>query len=180
MSDCPSNHPNAPGAMFCTTCGAPISQAPSSPSVQNFVTPAPHSSSMPVNPLSPPSPTPSQRNTPAVVGISIAAVVALGIAAFAVFGGIGGPSIDSEQNSPPSSLADAPPGDSVQLDALWDACSDGDFVACDDLFLESPGGSEYEDFGDTCGGRNDPSGYCEDLYGGSSSLSAGGCEEEPP
>lgn len=30
--------------------------------------------------------------------------------------------------------------------------------------VESPVGSEYEYFGDTCGYRNDPSDYCEALY----------------
>ena len=67
-----------------------------------------------------------------------------------------------------SSTLSPPPGDSAALDALWMGCQDGDFVACDNLYLESPAGSSYESFGDTCGYRNDPSGYCEDLYGGAS------------
>jgi hypothetical protein len=67
-----------------------------------------------------------------------------------------------------------PPGDSAELDSLWLGCQDGDFVACDDLFLESPSGSSYETFGDTCGYRNDPSGYCEDLYGGASGSAGDG------
>jgi hypothetical protein len=44
-------------------------------------------------------------------------------------------------------------GDDPRLDSLWDACEAGDGQACDDLYLESPFGSEYEEFGDTCGGR---------------------------
>lgn len=44
-------------------------------------------------------------------------------------------------------------GDDPQLDALWDACEAGDGQACDDLYFQSPIGSEYERFGDTCGGR---------------------------
>jgi hypothetical protein len=44
-------------------------------------------------------------------------------------------------------------GDDPTLDALWDACEDGDGQACDDLFFDSPVGSEYEEFGKTCGGR---------------------------
>ena len=43
-------------------------------------------------------------------------------------------------------------GDDPVLDALYDACADGDMTACDDLFWDSPIDSEYEDFGQTCGG----------------------------
>jgi len=44
-------------------------------------------------------------------------------------------------------------GDDATLDALWDACEQGDGQACDDLYFQSPLGSEYESFGDTCGGQ---------------------------
>jgi hypothetical protein len=44
-------------------------------------------------------------------------------------------------------------GDDPALDALWDACEGGDNTACDTLYEEAPIGSEYEAFGDTCGGR---------------------------
>jgi hypothetical protein len=54
-------------------------------------------------------------------------------------------------------------GDDAQLDALWDRCEGGDMVACDDLYQQSPYGSEYEEFGDTCGGRTDGDSWCEDL-----------------
>lgn len=67
-------------------------------------------------------------------------------------------------------------GSDPDLDDLYDRCADGDYQACDDLFNESPSGSEYEEFGDTCGGRNDPAGYCVELYsegGGSGSLPDG-------
>ncbi|HSL58661.1 MAG TPA: DUF2510 domain-containing protein [Acidimicrobiales bacterium] len=46
-------------------------------------------------------------------------------------------------------------GDDPALDALWDACEAGDGQACDDLYLRTPIGSEYEEFGATCGGRFD-------------------------
>ena len=39
-------------------------------------------------------------------------------------------------------------GDDSYLDSLWDACAGGDTQACDDLYWESPVGSEYESFGD--------------------------------
>lgn len=56
-------------------------------------------------------------------------------------------------------------GDDPDLDVLWDACEAGDGVACDDLFIASPAGSEYEAFGDTCGFRREPGTACsgEDL-----------------
>lgn len=44
-------------------------------------------------------------------------------------------------------------GDDPTLDAMWDACEGGDGEACDDLYFQSALGSEYEEFGDTCGGR---------------------------
>lgn len=42
-------------------------------------------------------------------------------------------------------------GDDAYLDGLWDACAEGDGLACDDLYWESPVGSDYEEYGDTCG-----------------------------
>lgn len=51
-------------------------------------------------------------------------------------------------------------GDDAALDALWDGCAAGDMTSCDDLYRESPFGSEYEVFGDTCGGRSDNGGLC--------------------
>jgi hypothetical protein len=44
-------------------------------------------------------------------------------------------------------------GDSAPLDALWDDCEMGFGLACDQLFDQSLPGSEYEDFGVTCGRR---------------------------
>ena len=55
-------------------------------------------------------------------------------------------------------------GSDPELDALYDDCEDGDYAACDELFNDSPSDSEYEDFGDTCGGRNEPAGFCVDIY----------------
>ena len=49
-------------------------------------------------------------------------------------------------------------GDDPVLDDLYNQCADGDNQACDDLFWQSPSGSEYEAFGSNCGGRG---GLCE-------------------
>ena len=61
---------------------------------------------------------------------------------------------------PPSS---PPSGDDEALNALADDCYGGDMGACDDLFLQAEVGSDYEDYGNTCGGRMpDPRGrYCD-------------------
>jgi hypothetical protein len=44
-------------------------------------------------------------------------------------------------------------GDDQQLDALAQDCFDGDMQSCDDLYQDAPIGSEYQDYGDTCAGR---------------------------
>jgi hypothetical protein len=35
---------------------------------------------------------------------------------------------------------------------------------CDLLFEASPEGSDYEAFGDSCGERNEPAGWCREVY----------------
>jgi hypothetical protein len=59
-------------------------------------------------------------------------------------------------------------GDVAELDALWIWCASGSgdwTMACDVLFQVAPVDSDYEAFGDSCGDRNEPSGWCEELYG---------------
>lgn len=65
-------------------------------------------------------------------------------------------------------------GDNAELDALWDACADGDMVACDDLYRTSGLGTEYERFGDTCGGRTDGGAYCAGTDPGSGTDTGSG------
>jgi hypothetical protein len=43
-------------------------------------------------------------------------------------------------------------GDDPDFDQSYDDCADGDMSQCDLLYLASPIGSEYEEFGGTCGG----------------------------
>lgn len=52
-------------------------------------------------------------------------------------------------------------GDDAELDALWDSCASGDLAACDSLWSSAPSGSEYEEFGSTCGGTTDGSTFCD-------------------
>ena len=133
MSDCSNLHPNAPGATFCTTCGVPMGQPAPSPSVQNFVTPPPPTSSMPASAFPTAPPPPPKRNTGAIVGISIAGVIVLGLAGFSLFGGLGGPSIDVE--SPRTILMDA-------RDFDFDMVADSDATDFSDV--------EYRFFGEDC------------------------------
>ncbi len=44
-------------------------------------------------------------------------------------------------------------GDDAALDQLWTRCAAGYGSACDDLFAQSPIGSQYEQFALSCGGR---------------------------
>lgn len=58
-------------------------------------------------------------------------------------------------------------GDDAELDVLAQECFGGDPGACDDLFLESDVGSDYEAYGSTCGGRLalGSDGGCESQFG---------------
>ncbi|MGF1666194.1 MAG: hypothetical protein ACFCVC_07950 [Acidimicrobiia bacterium] len=70
---------------------------------------------------------------------------------YATFGATCG---GASENDTPKSCSDPDQaftyGDDAELDALWDACEQGDAGACSDLFFESPLSSGYETFGDTC------------------------------
>ena len=44
-------------------------------------------------------------------------------------------------------------GQNSYLDLLHDSCASGNNSACDDLYWDSAVGSDYEEFGRTCGGR---------------------------
>lgn len=78
--------------------------------------------------------------------------------------GVDGASGGSSSGSSGTSGEPMSYGDDPELDDLYDACDEGDLQACDDLFFDSPFGSEYEEFGDTCGGlQPDGGGYCVNL-----------------
>lgn len=53
-------------------------------------------------------------------------------------------------------------GDDNDLDKLWRECDRGIWTSCDDLYLQSPLGSDYEWFGASCGEViPDPIDYCD-------------------
>jgi len=78
-----------------------------------------------------------------------------------------GSNVDDALSSLSASFdSDAGYGDDPALDALYDSCKDGDMQACDDLYMQSPFGSEYETFADTCGDRVESGGgYCTTQLG---------------
>jgi len=55
-------------------------------------------------------------------------------------------------------------GTDPEKDLLWLGCEDGDMLACDDLYFQSPPGSGYEEFGGTCGLRGEGFGECVTLF----------------
>ncbi len=63
-------------------------------------------------------------------------------------------------------------GDAPFLDGLYARCDGGDFMACDDLYMEAPLNSEYEAFGDTCGGlqAEGTGNLCTETFGEGESL----------
>ena len=62
-------------------------------------------------------------------------------------GGIPG-SVEQSDPVPPGEL-----GSDTELDGYAQSCFTGDLQACDDLYMESPPLSAYEEYATTCGGR---------------------------
>jgi hypothetical protein len=63
------------------------------------------------------------------------------------------------------------------LDTLWDWCDDGGMWACDELFIYSIAGSDYEWFGATCGDRVDTDDWCTELFGAPEARTLGDVPE---
>lgn len=55
-------------------------------------------------------------------------------------------------------------GDDPACDELWLDCEAGDYGACDSLYLFTPIGSQYEDFGATCGQREVDWAFAGDCF----------------
>jgi hypothetical protein len=64
--------------------------------------------------------------------------------------------------TPPASADDpdtsqyAPEGDDPEMQRLIDECAANDMEACNDLYMQTPFGSDAEEFGATCGARSEP------------------------
>ncbi|HZK04692.1 MAG TPA: hypothetical protein VFC82_02465 [Actinomycetaceae bacterium] len=138
---------------------------------------------------------PPKRNTPVIVGIIVALLLLAGVAvgilyATGVLGGDGGedasPTPTQTATQAPTTTTTAPDpttrdgayGSDPQLDGLWDSCAAGNMADCDELYWVSDFGSEYEEFGSTCGGTASASfGQCEpdgsDVFGFLEGMSYG-------
>ena len=83
---------------------------------------------------------------------------------------------------PPPTLQPTGLGDDAALNALAQACYDGDLASCDDLWRQSELGAPYKDFGDTCAGRQPPntSVWCVDAFGAATGPSTTAVVAVPP
>ena len=101
----------------------------------------------------------------AIAGIVVGAIPAV-IVSIIVLGAIIAEILDSRPSfpDPAPSISSSPSnyGDDDDLDVLWDDCADGDYGSCEDLYYESDVGTQYEDFGWTCGDRT-TGGMCADA-----------------
>lgn len=122
-----------------------------------------------------------------LVGGGILAAVAIAVVAFLALSKDDDKKTDNASSTDTTDTTEGSGGEGAYgsdptLDALYDDCKDGDYAACDELYNQSPTGSEYGAFANTCGERNDPSGYCVDLYedGGGDSGGLTDSAELPP
>ncbi|MEJ5945467.1 hypothetical protein WDZ17_09205 [Pseudokineococcus basanitobsidens] len=118
-----------------------------------------------------PPPPPRRRRWPVVVAVVVASVVLVGgVVALAVTGVRSGWDALAGGGSDFFGVEEGEAyGDNPVLDEMWDGCEAGDGTACDDLYDSSGLGTDYEDFGYTCGERfteaSTPD-FCVDEMGG--------------
>lgn len=86
---------------------------------------------------------------------------------YETFGGsCAGSRPDGDYSRPCGFVTSAEPfhyGDDPSFDTLWDTCAQGDGVACDDLFFQTPIGSAYEAFGRVCSDLTAVGHSCENV-----------------
>jgi hypothetical protein len=111
-----------------------------------------------------------------VIGGAILAAVALAVIAFlALSGDDDDPKEQVADRSDTTTTTEESDDGPESLEDLEDACADGDFSACDDLYYSADLGSDMEEFGSTCGGIADPQeGSCEATNGGEDALPTDG------
>lgn len=86
---------------------------------------------------------------------------------YETFGGsCAGARVDDDYSTPCGFVVSGEPfsyGDDPSFDMLWDVCAQGDGVACDDLFFQTPIGSAYEAFGRVCSDLTTAIHSCENV-----------------
>ncbi len=91
-----------------------------------------------------------------IFGLVTAVILLLGGAGGAVWWLLG----PDDRSSTATATSGGSYGSDQDLDVLWDRCEAGSLSACDDLYFLSASGTEYEDFGATCGNRDGSPGLC--------------------
>lgn len=162
--------PPAPAWAGQATPGAPAYGPPQGMPPQGMPPQGMPPQGMPMGGYGPGAPAPRKSNKTAlwvILGI-VALIILLGVGAVIFFLNRAKDVVDDiVDDIDITDLGDGDSyGDDAALDALWDACEDEDWEACDSLFMQAPVGSEYEDFGDTCGNRTDGSSFCTTEFGG--------------
>ena len=105
-----------------------------------------------------------RRTVASILAMSLIGVLFAGgsvAALWWLFSGSG----DDRAVAPNAEVAPGEYGSDPELDILWDACAEGSFESCDDLYFSSESGSDYEQFGASCGNRADASGSCAVIGG---------------
>lgn len=157
--------PNCGGVVedhVCTTCGTAV--WPSPDGEQQSPTGGPRAG-FPADPVPPPMPPPGRPPVPTQAtsggtktllwvlgGFGVLAIIGVAAVAFLLVNGA-------------DDVSRIASGSAERLEVLYENCDQGDMQACDDLYLESPFDSAEEAFGDSCGNRNDPAGWCVDIHG---------------
>ncbi len=102
-----------------------------------------------------------------IVAIVLGVLLVLGVAAVLVLRSVIGNAVNSIDVLDGTGFSTGETyGDDAGLDTLWDACEAEDWSSCDELYWQAPAATDYEDFGATCGGREDDSaGGCAVLHG---------------
>ncbi len=102
-----------------------------------------------------------------VVGVVLAVLLVIGVGGFFAVRALFANAVDSFGSMAPTMLSSGQNyGDDQALDLLWDSCSAGDWVSCDDLYYQSGAGTEYESFATSCGGtETDAGGTCASIHG---------------
>lgn len=121
------------------------------------------------DPTAVPAPGSSSKVLGIVLGV-VALLVVLGVVVVALFVN----AVRQEMPAVPAGVG------GPDLERLYELCADGDGAACDELYYSSDAGSEYEEFGDTCGGRTEGGTSCtEELPGGLDPGDADGYGSDP-